>query len=77
MKREPERAISTEALIRRIEGADDREMEAILGALQRRYKCLFPGWSVSLLSVPTGDAERRKEQARMTIDFIRRNFLEE
>lgn len=38
--------ISTDELIHRIEYADDSEIDAIIDALQRRYKRLFPDWEV-------------------------------
>ena len=65
--------ISLEELISRIEVADHQEMDAILDALQSRYKHLFPDWEVAFLSVPR---ENRREQARFLMEFIQKHYLD-
>lgn len=65
--------ISLEELISRIEVADHEEMDAILDALQSRYKHLFPDWEVTFLSVPR---ENRREQARFLMEFIQKHYLD-
>lgn len=63
-------------LIERIESASQEEIDAIIDALQNRYKRLFPEWEVAFLSVPTGNPENRKEQARLLIEFIQQHWLD-
>lgn len=63
-------------LIDRIESAGHEELDAIIDALQSRYKQLFPEWEVAFLSVPTGNPEDRKEQAKLLIEFIQRHWLD-
>lgn len=66
--------ISLEELIAGIEAADHEEMDAIIDALQSRYKQLFPDWEVAFLSLPR---ENRREQARLLMDFIQTHYLDE
>lgn len=66
--------ISLEELIDRIEAADHDEIDAIIDALQSRYKRLFPDWEVAFLSVP---GNNRREQARLLIEFIQKHYLDE
>ena len=75
LKMEPRNSL--EELIQRIEYADSGEIDAIVGALKRRYKQLFPDWEVAFLSVPTGSKEAKQEQSRLLIEFIQHNWLEE
>ena len=63
--------ISLEELISRIEVADHEEMDAIIDALQSRYKRLIPDWEVAFLSVPR---ENRREQARFLMEFIQKHY---
>lgn len=72
---EMEPRISLEELLLRIEYAAPEEIDAIIDALQARYKRLFPDWEVAFLSVSTGNPENQREQARLMIDFIQNNWL--
>ena len=70
-----QKRIPLDALIERIEYADHKEIDAIIDALQRRYQRLFPDWEVAYLSVPTGNPENQRKQARLLIEFIQNNWL--
>ena len=73
IKMEPR--ISLDELLLRIEYADHKEIDAIIDALQSRYRRLFPDWEVAFLSVPTGNPENQRKQARLLIEFIQSNWL--
>ena len=68
--------ISLEELLLRIEYAEHEEIDPIIDALQRRYSRLFPDWEVVFLSMPTGDPEKRRKQAQLTIEFIQNHWLD-
>lgn len=67
--------ISLEELLLRIEYAEYEEMDPIIDTMRRRYSRLFPEWEVAFLSVPSGDGENRRKQAKLLIEFIENNWL--
>lgn len=67
------RDITLEELVERIDSAGHGEIDAIIDALQSRYKRLFPDWEVAFLSVPR---KNRLEQAQLLIDFIQKHYLD-
>ena len=67
--------ISLDELLLRIEHAEHEEIDPIIDVLQRRYRRLFPDWEVAFLSVPAGNGENRRKQARLMIEFIEENWL--
>ena len=69
--------ISQEELLLRVGQGEYEELERIMDALKRRYKELFPGWEVAFLSLPAGSPDSQREQARLTIEFIKNNWLKE
>ena len=74
-RKKPE--ISLEDILLRIGQGEYEELERIMDALKRRYKELFPGWEVAFLSLPAGSPDSQREQARLTIEFIKNNWLKE
>ena len=69
--------ITTEELLSRIECTKAEEMEALVYAVQERYRTLYPDWEVVMLSMPAGDAAARRIQGELLIDFVRKHLLEE
>ena len=50
-------------VLRKIEQANDEEINDIIEAVIHRYQICYPGWEVLFLSVPKCDGEERKKQA--------------
>ena len=60
-----------EAVLSRIECADDHEIRDILKAVIKRYKNLFPGWQAIFLSVPADDEKERVESIEQMLEFLK------
>lgn len=58
--------ISLEDTLKRIEKADDLELNEIMEAVRKRYSVRFPNWEVLFISCPKNDSIQRQQ----TIDFI-------
>ncbi len=69
--------IPLEDVLHRIEYADHEEIDAMIHAVQRRYKRLFPDWEVTFLSMPLGNEREKRAAARELIRFFQKNYLEE
>ena len=50
-------------VLRKIEQANDEEINDIIEAVIHRYQICYPGWEVLFLSLPKYDGEERKKQA--------------
>ena len=59
-------------VLRKIEQANDEEINDIIEAVIHRYQICYPGWEVLFLSMPKCDGEERKKQADELIAFVRK-----
>ena len=59
-------------VLRKIEQANDEEINEIIKAVIHRYQVCYPGWEVIFLSLPKCDGEERKKQAIELIAFLRK-----
>ena len=58
--------IPFDEILKRIETADDDEIEKIMNAVRKRFAVAFPDWEVIYLSCPRQDEQAR----RQTLDFL-------
>ena len=49
----------------------------IMDTMEKRYHRLYPGWKVAFISLLAGSPEWQREQAQVTIDFIKNNWLKD
>ena len=59
-------------VLRKIEQANDEEINAIIKAVIYRYQICYPGWEVLFLSLPKVDGEERERQVKELVTFLRR-----
>ena len=54
-----------------IENATDYEIGDIMRSVIKRYKNLFPGWQVIILSVPADNEKEQLESIEWMLDFLK------
>ena len=59
-------------VLRKIEGANDEEINEIISAVIHRYQICYPGWEILFLSLPKCDEKNRKKQTEEMLAFVRR-----
>ena len=57
-------------VLKRIETADDYEIQEIMDAVRKRFAVVFPDWEVVYVSCPRNNKEERQK----ILDFISRYF---
>ena len=62
--------ITLEDILKRIETADDFEINEIIEAVRKRFSVAFPDWEVIYLSFPKNDPRQRKQTLDILIDYI-------
>lgn len=62
--------VTLEDILKRIETADDYEIERIMDAVRSRFAAAFPDWDVLYISCPKNDREERKR----TMDYLLHYF---
>ena len=56
----------------RISCSDDTELDKMLSAIERQYRCLFPEEEVVFLSMPQNDPQERKRIMNAVLSFMER-----
>ena len=57
-------------VLKRIETADDYEIQEIMDAVRKRFEVAFPDWEVLYISCPKNNGEERKR----TLEYLNRYF---
>lgn len=57
-----EKEITLEQLIARVESCGTDEVDAVIDALQRRYRRLYPGWEFVFEAYPVKRSENHRNQ---------------
>ena len=62
--------ITLEDILKRIETADDFEINEIIAAVRRRFARTAPDWEVVYLSCPKNDPVQRKQTLEMLTNYF-------
>lgn len=58
-------------LLKRIQKADDKEMNEIIHSILKRYRTVYPDWDVAFLSLPKDDTKKRAALLNAILDSLR------
>ena len=58
-------------LLKRIQKADDKEMNEIIYSILKRYRTVYPDWDVAFLFLPKDDPKKRAALLNAILDSLR------
>ena len=63
-----------DSVLRKIERSDDDEIGAVISALIRRYRIVYPEWELLLFTIPAGTSGKRGQAIEDIITFLKKYY---